>query len=136
MAQDDLDRLRDGYAAFNRGDFDAVVGLVAPGFVLQDRDEVPDPRTYRGLDAALEAFVATSDGFDDYLVEPVEMIDGGDWVVVVARQSGVGKVSGARVEGEVSHLWRLEDGKAVGLHGFSTRDEALAAARDPGWPSS
>jgi len=128
MPQEDLQRLRDGYAAFNRGDFEALLRFVAPGFVLQDRDEVPDPQTYRGLEEAVEAFVATSGDFEDYLIEPVEMIDGGDWVVVVARQSGVGKVSGARVEGEIAHLWRLKDGKAVGLHAFSTREEALAAA--------
>ncbi|HVE69353.1 MAG TPA: nuclear transport factor 2 family protein [Solirubrobacteraceae bacterium] len=136
MAQEDLDRLREGYAAFNRGDFAAVLESVAPGFVLTDREELPDPGTYRGLEGAVQVFVGVSSDFDDYVIEPVEMVDGGDWVVVTARQSGTGKASGARVEGEVFHLWRLQDGKAVGLHAFSTRDEAFAAAEEPGWLSS
>ena len=136
MPQDDLDRLREGYAAFNRGDLGAVLDSVAPGFVLTDREEVPDPGTYRGLEETLEAFGGVRAEFDDYVIEPVEMVDGGDWVVVTAHQSGVGKASGVRVEGEVFHLWRVRDGKAVGLHAFSTREEALAAAEDPGWPSS
>ena len=136
MAHDDLDRLREGYAAFNRGDLEGVLDSVAPGFVLTDRDEVPDAGTYRGLDEALQAFAGVRAEFDEYEIEPVEMVDGGDWVVVTARQVGVGKASGVRVEGEVFHLWRLRDGKAVGLHAFSTRDEAFAAAEDPGWPSS
>ncbi|MDX6699425.1 MAG: uncharacterized protein QOE65_2822 [Solirubrobacteraceae bacterium] len=136
MAQEDLERLREGYAAFNRGDFEAVLGLLAPGFVVRDREEVPDPRVYEGLDGALDAFVRVSSELDDYSIEPVEMIDGGDWVVVVAHQSGRGKLSGVPVEGEICHLWRLEDGRAVDLKGYSTRDEAIAAARGPGWPSS
>jgi ketosteroid isomerase-like protein len=103
---------------------------------VQDRDEMPDPRTYRGLGGALEAFAAASADFDGYSVEPVEMIDGEDWVVVVLLQRGRGKLSGAEVEGEVVHLWRLRDGVAVGLRAFSTREEALAAGREPGWPSS
>ena len=131
MAQADLDRLRHGYAAFNRGDYDALLETLNPDFVLTDREEVPDPQTYRGLEAAVEAFVAVSSDFDEYFIEPVEMIDGGDWIVVVARQSGRGKSSGVPVEGEVAHLWRVQDGKAVGLHAFSTRDEALAAAAAP-----
>lgn len=136
MAQDDVDRLREGYAAFNRGDFDAVLATVAPDFVVQDRDDVPDPQTYSGTDGALRAFAATSGDFDEYSIEPVEMIDGEEWIVVVARQRGRGKLSGAMVEGQIVHLWRLRDGLATGLNAFSTREEALAAACDPGWPPS
>ena len=90
---------------------------------------MPDPQTYRGLDGAVAAFVSVRSDFDDYWIEPVEMVDGGDWVMVVAVQSGRGKASGVPVEGEVFHLWRLEDGRAVGLDAYSTREEALAAAR-------
>ena len=128
MTTDDLERLRAGYAAFNRGDYEAVVRLLRPEFVLRDREEVPDPQTYEGLDEAVTAFVSVRSDFDDYWIEPVEMVEGDGWVVVTARQSGRGKVSGVPVTGDVFHLWRIADGRATGLAAFSTRDEALAAA--------
>jgi ketosteroid isomerase-like protein len=136
VSQEDVERLRDGYAAFNRGDFEAALASMGDEMVIHDRDEVPDPRTYSGTAGALEAFAALGTDFHDYSIEPVEIVDGEDWIVVVARQRGRGKRSGALVEGEIVHLWRLRDGVAIALHGFSTKEDALAAARDPGWPSS
>ena len=136
MSQDDVERLRKGYEDFNRGDFAAIFALLADDFSVQDRAEVPDPQTYMGIAGARRAFEWVSNDFDDYSIEPFELVDGGDWVVVAALQRGRGKLSGAEVEGKIFHLWRLRDGLATELRGFSTREEALAAAEDPGWPSS
>lgn len=136
MARDDVERIRQGYVDFNRGAWEDVFVMMAPDFVVRDRDEIPDPQTYHGLEGARRAFAGAGGDFDEYSIEPVELIDGNDWVVAVLRQRGRGKLSGAEVEGEIVHLWRLRDGAAVELRAFSTKEEALAAANDPGWPSS
>jgi uncharacterized protein len=126
----DVEQLRRGYEAFNRGDFESALVNVAEDFVAADRKEVPDPRTYRGLDEARRAFLGVGGDFDEYSFEPIEFIDGGDWIVAVLVQRGRGRLSGAEVEGEISHLWRLRDGKVTELRAFSTREEALAAAKE------
>jgi len=137
VSEENLERLRKGYADFNRGDYEAIFELLHEGFFVRDREELPDPGVYEGPDGALSAFASAGSDFEDYSIDPVEMIDGEAWVVVVAQQRGRGRVSGAPVEGEICHLWRLApDGRATALEAFSTRGAALTAAGGPGWPSS
>lgn len=128
MAAADVERLRAGYAAFNAGDISAFVERIHPDFVVSDRDELPDPRSYRGFEGAEAAAAGAGEGFEDYRIEPEEFIEvGSDAVVVVATQSGRGASSGARVEGTIVHLWRMRDGKATSMKAYSSKEEALAA---------
>ena len=49
-------------------------------------------------------------------------------MVVLTRYRGRGKGSGAIVDEEGAHLWKMRDGKAVQLVVFADRAKALAAA--------
>jgi uncharacterized protein len=128
MAQDDVDRLRAGYEAFNSGDWAQFLETLHPDFVISDRDELPDPQTHVGREGAKDAMVRASEGFDGYRIEPEEYIDLGDTIVVVATQRGRGEASGAEVEGTIVHLWRVRDGLATSMRAFSSREQALEAA--------
>ena len=48
-------------------------------------------------------------------------------VVVVARQSGWGRTSGAQVAGTIVHAWHLRDGRVLGMRAFADREQALTA---------
>ncbi|MFL5820310.1 MAG: nuclear transport factor 2 family protein [Solirubrobacteraceae bacterium] len=143
----DVRRLRRGYEAFNRGDFETVLRDVSPDVEVRDRDEIPDPGVYRGLDAVREIFARNTAEFEDYRVDPEEFIEVGEHIVVVARQSGRGRASGAPVSGTIVHAWHLRDGRVVGMRAFSDPEQALAAIRhghqetqtppaDAGWSAS
>ena len=123
----DVERLRRGYEAFNRGDFERVLRNVSPDVEVRDRDEIPDPGVYRGLDAVREVFARNTAEFEDYRVDPEEFIEVGEHIVVVARQSGRGRASGATVAGTIVHSWHVRDGRVLGMRAFSDRDQALAA---------
>ena len=61
MESDTIKQLRDGYDAFNRGDFETVLRNFAPDFEGHDREEIPDPAHTVGLQTrarceALQAF--------------------------------------------------------------------------------
>ena len=133
MSSEDVEALRRGYEAFNRGDYEAVLALMHPDVAVHDRPEVPDPRDYQGLEGAREAFAGVIEMFAQYEIEPVEFIDGGEHIVVVLRQRGRGLASGVDVESEIVHVWTVRDGKAVDLRAFSSREDALDHL---GWPSS
>jgi ketosteroid isomerase-like protein len=128
MSQDNIKRIRDGYEAFNRGDLEGVVAQFPRDFEAQDRAEVPDPQSYEGIPGVRKALGQLMEDFDDYRMEPQEFVDGGDRVVVVVRQTGRGKASGAVVEGTIVHLWELRGDAVSGLRAFSERAEALEAA--------
>lgn len=127
-----LQQLRDGYDAFNRGDMEAVRALLDPKLVVTERDEAPERSVFTGRDDAMAGFHALRDDFEDYRFDPRDWITEPGHVIVVLRQSGRGRLSGAHVEGEIVHVWTVEDEAAVAVRGFSSLEDALAAVRGPG----
>jgi ketosteroid isomerase-like protein len=53
---------------------------------------------------------------------------GGDRVVVVVREDGVGRSSRVRITSVENHVWTLRDGKAVRGVAYPSRAKALEAA--------
>jgi uncharacterized protein len=127
-----VEQLRDGYRAFNRGDMDAVTRLLEPDVVITERDEAPERSVFTGRDEAMAGFHALRADFDDYRFEPQEFLEDPGHVIVVLRQSGRGRLSGAPVEGEIVHVWTVEDERATAVRGFSSLEAALAAVRGSG----
>jgi ketosteroid isomerase-like protein len=132
MHEQIVNQLRDGYDAFNRGDMDAVRDLLDPKLVVTERDEAPERSVFRGRDDAMAGFHALQDDFDDYRFEPRDWISEPGHLIVVLRQSGRGRLSGAQVEGEIVHVWTVEDERATAVRGFSSLEDAMAAVRGPG----
>jgi ketosteroid isomerase-like protein len=131
VGQREIDLIREGYTEFNKGDTGAMARNVLPEFTVTDRQELPDPQTYDGAEGAIEAASLAGEGFDDYRIEPDEIFEPReDAIVVVATQSGRGTASGAQVEGTIVHLWRMRDGKAISMHAYSSREQALEALEE------
>ena len=77
--------------------------------MIRDRPEAPDPQTYTGRAGVREALAISDESFEDFTMEPVDLIGVGDsHVVVVLRMSGRGRGSGVPVEEEIAHLWTVE----------------------------
>lgn len=132
MSNEDLERIRIGYEAFNRGDFDNALAGMDPEIEWHVLDLLPETETYRGPAAVREFWETWSESFEDFHVEPEEMIDAGDKVVVVIRVRGRGRGSGAEVETpSFSQVWTLRDGRPIRVEMFQSRDAALEAAGLP-----
>jgi len=129
VTEDWPERLREGYEAFNRGDFETMIAFAAPDIELADRAEAPDPGSYRGIDAARAQMGDVSAGFEDYRLDPEEIFMAGDSrVVAVVRQTGRGELSGVEVQDTIAHVWEIREGKIAGMRAYSSREEAVAAA--------
>jgi ketosteroid isomerase-like protein len=91
---------------------------------------LPDyPELIGGKEAALDLYRDYWDTWDDYVLEPAEVIDAGqDQVVVVLQQRGSGKASGAPFERSWCVVSTLRDGRIVRIEHFTERREALQAA--------
>jgi ketosteroid isomerase-like protein len=128
VAQEDIERMRAGYEAMRRGDFNAVLDLMDPEIEIRDRPEIPDPQTYRGREGVLSALSRNFESFDDLEMVPESIVEGGDKMVVCILLRGRGRISGVPVEDRLAHLWSLRDGRAVALQVYSDPAEALRAA--------
>jgi ketosteroid isomerase-like protein len=128
VSEADVEQIRKGYAAFNRGDIEWAIRRLDEDVHVTERPEVPDADVHAGKEEVSDSLRQLVTDFVDYRMEEEEIIDLGGQVIAVMRQSGVGALSGVPVEGTVVHLWTVHDGRAVGLRAFSTREEALAEA--------
>jgi ketosteroid isomerase-like protein len=124
--------LRAAYEAAGREGIDSVPAweLISDDIVIRDRPEAPDAQTYRGREGVRRALAISDESFDDFRLEPVDLIGVGDrHVVVVLRMFGRGRGSGVPVEEEIAHLWTVEHGKAVAMQVYSKAQDALRDAR-------
>jgi ketosteroid isomerase-like protein len=130
MARGNVEFLREGYAALARGDLETFTALsrdrLAPDFEFH---LVWDGRVLRGFEGTMEWIADTRETWDEYSQEVAEITEVGDAVVVVVALSGRGGESGVPVAQELAVVWRFEDGMAVEARSYTSREEALAAAR-------
>jgi uncharacterized protein len=131
MAQTNVDRLRAGYEALGRGDYESVRELLDPKIVLRDRPEAPDARSYRGYEGMLVTLRDTSDSFEDFRLDPKQFFEHADKIVVILSMTGRGRTSGVPVEERIAHLWTLRSGLAIELRAFTDPADALQAAGLP-----
>lgn len=124
MSQEDIETLRAGYEALNRGDLSGAFQHVHPDFELS----TTEAGEYRGLAAARRFVEGLMEPFDETVWEPVEFFDRGDHIVVLVHFRVRPRGSDAVVENQVGHLWTVQDGKAVRLQTFARREDVLAAA--------
>ena len=96
MSQENVEIIRRLWLAYVRQDYEASIAALDDAVELSS-----DPRANMetGLVRGREAVVASIGGFilsfDDYWCEePEELIDVGDWVIVVVRSGGRGRTSG------------------------------------------
>jgi uncharacterized protein len=131
VASANIELVRRGYEAFNRGDIDAAFELLDPEIEWVTDERVPFAGTYHGRDEVRRLLSDQLEVFGDLTMEPLELFEAGDQVVAFVRQRGRGEASGATIEITVGHLWTIRDGKAIRWEGFPEREKALEAAGLP-----
>jgi uncharacterized protein len=122
--------VQSAFAAFIRGDTDAVLRLCAEDIVITQPPELPgvSPHQY-GHSGVLEAFAIWPEQWDEYRIESPRVIaDPGDHVVVAARTRGRGKQSGVEVDMEFAFLFTVREGMIAEWQIFVNKDQALEAA--------
>jgi ketosteroid isomerase-like protein len=132
VLEQDVERLRDAYQAFNEGGVGAFLERLAPDFRVSDRASSPDRQTRYGREGIIQLFDSYMEAFDALRLEPEEFIEVGDQIVVSLRQWVRGKGSGAEVVGHIAHVWTLRGPDIHRLRIFADKDRALAALRAEG----
>ena len=89
----------------------------------------PDhPEHMDGKNAVIDYYRHYWGTWDEYSLEPIEILDAGeDRVLVVHHERGHGRGSGAPFERRWAVLYTLRAGKFMRIQSFTTREEALEA---------
>ena len=130
MSQENVDVVRDQFAAVNERDFPRAMSHYAEDVVLVvDADAFLESGTFSGREAVGRWFGNWFGTFErGYRFEIDEARDVGDSVLLIATHSGRGRGSGAEVRGQTGYLYELRDGKIIRAELFASGDAALDAA--------
>ena len=128
---------RELLAAFERGDIEALLGLLDPEVEIYSPPPLANAGTFHGRDGYLEWSREWFDAWENFEIEATSIEAVGEYHVLTSvRQRGRGKGSGIEIEMEAHYLGEVRDGLAVRFHLYPTREQALEAARqrepDPG----
>jgi len=117
--------IREGYEAFNRGDYDAAADGLHPEVSYARVSDVET--SLEGKDAVRTNM--EPDAWEKQQVEIHEFEVVGEQVIVDTTFHAAGRGSGIELHQRGFHLWRIRDGKGAEFRFFLDREDAVQAAR-------
>jgi ketosteroid isomerase-like protein len=125
MSQENVERVRRGYEALNRGELRPE--SFAAEFEIVEPPEQPGAETRHGPKGVSDSMTSLAEAFDDLQYHPERLIESGNKVVALLRVRGRGKGSGIVVESNVAHVWTLQDRKPVRVEIYLDIAQAMKA---------
>jgi ketosteroid isomerase-like protein len=102
------------------------VVLVEPDDVL-GHDDVGQTVQHRGREAYVRSLRKLTDTWDDFRIEPEELFDLGERIVVFVRWRGRGHASGIPLDQPLAYVGIVRDGQLARTEVYAKRHEALEA---------
>ena len=130
MSRENVETIRRGYDAWNRGDLDAVRDMYASDVTAEAGALWPAAGEVSGSDAIIDAFASILATFERSEVLADEYIERGESVIVPTRWRGLLPGSDDLVEQLVVAAYTLRDGQVVHIRYFADLDEALDLTED------
>ena len=130
MSRENVEIMRDAYAAWNRGDMEAVLERFAPDVILAALPNWPEADDVAGREAVARLFKDMRDGFERDWIEVRELMDlGDDRVLAVVRWCGtpLGGGEGA-LSVDAAIVYKLRQGRVTHAAHHAGRKQAIEAA--------
>jgi len=110
------------YDAFARGDADIVLAGLAPDVEWNEAEGSPyaDLNPYRGPDEVGNGvFGRLLADYDEFSVQPSQLMEDGNMVVALGRYQGTHRASGQRLDAPFAHAWTVQDGKVTAFQQYT-----------------
>ncbi len=129
MSQENVDLVRDAFAAFLRGDVEGSAHLVDPEVEFRGTiGGLQEGQVAHGPSEIDETFEAEDlEAWEERRLEAEEFIDAGDDVVVLLHEYRRGRGSGVELEGKTAVVVSVGGGRVVRIQGYLDRGAALKA---------
>jgi ketosteroid isomerase-like protein len=131
MAESNVEVVRQGFEAFNRGDIDTLAGLWHPDIEWTPPPELPDSQTYHGHAAVRDFLVDFTSTFADLQAEAAEFREHDGLVAALYIWRGAGAGSGVsfdQFEVHAAGVFEFEDGLLRRVRFWTDWDVALEQA--------
>ena len=128
MSASNVEVIRRLVEAFNDRDLEAMFKELQPDAELHPLRAQLEGKAYRGHEGLREMLADFDEDWEFVQMDPDELRDAGDTVVVLGRLQARGRTSGAELDVPMGFVWRLRDGKAAYAETFSKPEDALRAA--------
>ncbi len=125
MSQRNIELVQQAMAAYFRDDETALRKLVTADVMVTTRPDQPDVRTSHGYEGFVESTRQWTEAWKDWSFDVVRVSEMGDFVIVDANQTGQGASSGVPIEGGVTFLYTIADGRIARLQMFASERDAL-----------
>jgi ketosteroid isomerase-like protein len=96
-----------------------------PDMVLDLSSNVLNPATYAGFDGFRSFVEQVGEAWAAFRMEPEEVFEHGDLVVVLVRAVGKGRGSGVEIESDVAMVAEVRDGLIASMRVEPDREAAL-----------
>ena len=118
-----LRQAQEMYDAFARGDIPVVLGMMDPQIEWREAESNPlanaDGSPFVGPDEIVQKlFMALGGDFEGFAVNPKEMHEAGDAVIVEGRYTGTYKATGKSFDAQFCHVARFRDGKLTSFQQY------------------
>jgi hypothetical protein len=116
-----------GAAAPNRRDFVALLLRFDQEIEYRPRGDIMAldmDSVFHGHDGYQRVWQGMMDAFEDFWLDPVELLDLGDWMLATVEVKGHGSGSGVPVTERLFQLFKLRRGMIVWQQDFADRDTA------------
>jgi len=131
--QENVQVIKDIYAAFGRGDIPAILDALSDDAQLHHTgspEVVPwGSRTHRGRDGWAEFFGDLDATLEAELFEPEEFIAQGERVVALGRYRFRARATGKSFASPWAMAWTVRDGKAMDCRVFEDTETQATAIR-------
>ena len=121
MSQENVETIRRAVDAFNRRDLDAVTAEWSADIEWCQVTSFPDRAVYRGPAEVREKLIEGQllEQFDEFRVEPDELVEVGDDVIIIGHIDGRGRGSGLHFRMRTVIFFKIRDGKIVWVYDCS-----------------
>ena len=135
--QQNLEIVRRGYDAFQRGDLDALVALFDENIEWRTPgpSDLPTAGQRRGIQAVREFFQTLSTMVEIQRFEPKTFVAQGDRVVVLGENTARIKATGKVLDDEWAHVFVLKNGKVASFQEYLDTAATVAELRSVAAPA-
>jgi ketosteroid isomerase-like protein len=126
VSQENVEIVRRGWEAFNRGD-PAFLADFAEDAEFEEDSAFPEAAVFRGREQIMGYITGFQEQMRDHRFEVEKVHDLGDQVLALLHETARGASSGIDVDQRPAFLFHFRDGRIVRMRAYLDRAEAFRA---------